>query len=223
MTKSWGLPSKRYFPREPREGLLDLICGLDAVYFYLNDETEFELPQSDDEEIIPGSTDIAALEISQDRIKNYSYERWQLLDEGQGGFAVMKSEKPRQGVRVGDLIAISSGQTDEDPSENWDLGIIRWLMVRKKRVYRIGVQKIPATVRPCRIRAVTGSGEDTRYRRALLFRDGGDNPTSVITSRGLFASSRKLELLADDGSLQCECDAIIESTIGFEQFSVEQH
>ena len=217
--RSWGLPPNRYHPREPGEGTLELTCSLNAVYYFLNSGNEFApvIPNADADaeqaEAAPASGDVAPS-------SNYVVESWNLVDQGPGGFAVIKKDKPHYTVRVGDLISIGHAPGSTGLRE-WTLGIIRWLMVHQNRTYRIGVQTIPGSITPIAVRAVGGSGHDTLFRRALLLTDRQrQSNQSLITERGLYQESRPLELLYTGRVLRANSGALIESAVGFEHFTL---
>ena len=69
-------------------------------------------------------------------------EKWGLVDQSSQGFAVIKDIKPAYSVRVGDLIAISIRKKGEKKSTQWILGVIRWLMIRDGKVFKVGVRTL---------------------------------------------------------------------------------
>ncbi|MBI2995073.1 MAG: hypothetical protein HYY48_12995 [Gammaproteobacteria bacterium] len=217
MQRSWGLPPDRYHPREPGEGALELTCGLNAVYYFLNAGQEFA-PKihgngGDEEEETGSSAEVTPA-------SSYVVESWNLVDQGPGGFAVIKKEKPHYTVRVGDLISIGHAPGSTGLRE-WTLGIIRWLMVLQNRAYRIGVQTIPGSVSAVAVRAVGGSSHDSHFRRALLLTDRQrQGSQSLITERGLYQEGRALELLYAGRVLRTSSGALIESAVGFEHFTL---
>jgi hypothetical protein len=145
-------------------------------------------------------------------------DEWELVDEGPSGFAVIKTERPRYSVRVGDLVGIGESAGTE---RKWSLGIIRWMMVRQGKGYRIGVQIISRSAAAVAVRAVSGSEQDRRYRRALLFTHADDaGRRCMITDRGLFLGERMLELKEGDSVRRIACGALVESAVGFDYFTL---
>jgi len=209
LRRAWGLPPKRSSPRGARQGSLQLVPGLSAVYYFLNGQKEFERPVNGDEED-------AFAEASGNGV-HYTLDRWELVDEGPGGLAVIKSERPRYAIRVGELLGIGT----EDDARLWRLGVVRWMMVRQGQGYRIGVQLLSAAARPVAVRAVTGSSQDCRYRRALLLEGAtGSGAPSLVTDRGLFLDGRVLELWQDGSSARVTCGTLVESAVGFDHFEI---
>lgn len=215
MQRSWGLPPKRHHPREARAGTLNLACGVNAVYFFLNGEREFSPPAAGSDEA--GS--MAEVEVTPPA--NYLAEGWSLVDQGPGGFAVIKKAKPQYAVRVGDLVAIGQHGAASGDTRGWTLGIIRWLMVQQSQTYRIGVQALHGIIAAVAVRALSGSGHDSRFRRALLLSDPAQQGTqSLITERGFYLDGRALELVHDGRVLRAGTGALIESAVGFEHFII---
>lgn len=211
--RAWGLPPKRSAPREAREGTLNLTCGLAGAFFFVNGEKDFSRPASGN----PEEDEMAALRDSTPP-GNYVADPWDLVDEGPGGFAVIKTERPRYTVRVGDLVAIGENGSG---TRRWSLGIIRWMMVRQGKGYRIGVQIITRAATAAAVRATSGSAQDCRFRRALLFADAEDpKRICAITDRGLFLNGRALEIHQNGRISKTACGALMESSVGFDYFSL---
>ena len=217
VSKAWGMPPKRYFPRKAKTGRLNLAHGINGIYFYLNDETEFLVEEDPDEgEIITGNpvtTMVAG--------KNgYKKETWHLADTSGGGFAMTREGKPAGIVRVGDLIGISLDE-EHYPKETFRVGIIRWLLVRQGKIYKAGVQLLNRQIYPGSIHAVDGNVTESTYRRAILTgQPGKHKDISVITSKGLFAADKKLEIQFRNLTFPCTVSKQLESTTCFDHFSV---
>lgn len=215
MTKAWGLPPSRYFPRESNQGNMNLVCGLNACYFFVNKKEDFIPPQmdSDDSEDL-----VAMLEDTDSNLqRTYRMDEWSLVDEGSGGFAVMKNDKPSEAVRVGDLIGISQSSDDS----KWRLGVIRWLMIRQNKIYKVGVQMIKLDTHAASIRAREGTPQDKKFRRAFLLTESGSTKLkSIITNKGLYAEARELELFYNNQSFSVTTKALEETTVSFDHFSL---
>jgi hypothetical protein len=206
LLRAWGLPPKRDLPRETRTGNLRLTCGLNSAFYFINGESDFANPAAEEAE-----------EETQATPGNYMADEWELVDEGPGGFAVIKTARPRYNVRVGELVGISA---PPGTGGDWRLGIVRWMMVRQGKGYRIGVQRLAAKVSAVAIRAVTGSEQDCRFRRALSFIDPGDGGRRIVTERGLYMNARELELRQDGRASRVACGTLVEGAIGFDCFTL---
>ena len=197
LSQAWSLPPKRYFPREERRGMLYMTCGLKAVYFSINRETEY-FPEQDDTAASP----------------DYEAEEWELVDQSLGGVAVIRNARPSCDVRIGDLVAMSNDRE----KINWTVGVVRWMMVYKTRNYKIGIQVISKTALAVAVRALSGSAQDCRFQRALSVSEGGEQ--SLITTKGLYMKDRELEIKTQDGTFEVKATSMKESTLGFEHFNI---
>ncbi|MFT5351070.1 MAG: hypothetical protein ACI909_000131 [Planctomycetota bacterium] len=216
MSKAWGLPPKRYFPRETSEGTLKLTCGLNAVYYFINKEVDFVSPLVDHEEY---DNIVDDMEETIQRV--YSVDQWSLVDQGPGGFAVIKNDKPRENVRVDDLVGIAEN-TSGGNKNSWNLGVIRWLMIRQNKIYKVGIQTIGKDAHPAAIRACEGDTRDLQYRRAFLIGDPSDQSNkNVITPKGLFTAEREFELIFNNQQRRVVADTLEESSVSFEHFSIQ--
>ncbi len=184
---------------------MKIVCGINPVYYYINDENEFysiddEHPDEQDENI---------------KIQ-YQLDEWRLSDESKKGFAVIKNETPLYNITVGDLIAINSQK------QEWSIGVIRWLMISDGQEHKIGIELLSKEIETAAIRAVNGSEEDTRFRRALLLKDESTNIISVISSKGMFIQDRPVELLKNGMRIETRTEKLLESTGGFEHYQVSE-
>lgn len=216
MLKAWGLPPNRYFPRKAKSGKLQLVSGTRAVYYYLNNGNVFQnVPtQQDNEEIdiAEGLPEEQNLSLSG---SHYISEEWRIVDEGSGGYAIIRDDKPKNAMRVGDLVGISLG----DEKRIWSIGTIRWLMVSKS-IHKIGLQIISDTAKPISIRACSGSKADQEFKPAFLVSHASDpNDLSIIVEKGLYIEGREMEMLLGDKKESISANSIIESSMTYEVFS----
>ena len=213
MLRTWGLPPERTHPREPRGGAISMVRGIGGVYFHLNGEREMEPnvdPDAEEDELETVSADSVA------RTVTYNVETWNLVDQAPGGIAVISSDRPNQSVRVGELIAFS-----EENGGSWSVGVIRWLMIKQGRQFRLGVQVFPGKATAVDVRATTGSKQDRGFRRALLFPPAtGIKAQTIVTERGLFSDRRPLEVRTARGTVPVLADALIEGSVAFEQIAI---
>jgi cyclic-di-GMP-binding protein len=213
MLKAWGLPAKRYFPRKAKSGKLNTVSGVRAIYYFLNNGNAFQ-------SIATANNEEDEIDISEDPKvtlsgTHYIPETWRIVDEGSGGYAVIRDDKPKRAVRVGELVGIS---LDED-NKSWSIAVIRWLMV-SKTVHKIGLQIIADTARPIALRACNGSKADNEYRPAFLVSHNSDpNELSLIVEKGLYIADREMEIQIGDKKEIIRANAMIESSISYEVFS----
>ncbi len=211
MASDWGLPPKRVHTREARTGELNLAIGINSSYYFLNEKKDFveQIPQESDE--IGDLIDVSNGEHNY----HYAIENWQLVDNSDGGYAVIRSGKPGKLMRVGDLVLFKLGI-----GGSYSLGIIRWLMVRPNNVYKTGIQMIADKAIAVSVRM---PGENNSYHRGFLSGDLAKDNASLITGQGLYSPNQTLEITKDDKTFNIEISDLKESTLILEQFGVTLH
>jgi hypothetical protein len=199
-----------------KNGALQIACGINPVHFHANQGRDFlqrlaaQRAEADEVQV---AGEAAAAEHT---TSNYTLDQWTLVNHSPGGVAVFKVAKPHYTVRVGELVGIAGGN-GQDAHRKWMLGVVRWLMVQNQN-YRIGIQIIAQQAQPVAVRALTGGRTDTEYRRAFLAGDPRQGETSIITSRGLYATNRELEVTGANLRFKAQAENLLESAPGFEQF-----
>ncbi len=213
MLKAWGLPAKRYFPRKAKSGKLNIVSGVRAIYYFLNNGSSFQSMaaiDNEDDEIDISENPTVTLSGS-----HYIPENWRIVDEGSGGYAVIRDDKPKKSIRVGELVGIN---LNED-NESWSIGTIRWLMV-SKNAHKIGLQIITDTAKPIALRACNGSKTDGEFRPAFLASHNSDpNDLSIIVEKGLYIADREMEMKIGGKKELITANMMIESSLSYEVFS----
>ena len=210
MLKAWRLPPKRYFPRNAKSGQLNIVTGIGAIYYFLNDGKAFRniAIASDDEEI-----DISETRTETPPQINYIPECWRIVDEGtEGGYAIIRDDKTKKAVRVGDLVGINNS-VDEN---NWSIGVVRWLML-SRGIHKVGLQIITETAQPIVLCASTGSQADRELRPAFMIEDKSKQ-RSIIAEKGLYLSNREMEMTSGDQQELIVADNLNESSISYDFF-----
>lgn len=216
--KAWGSPPKRYFPRKPRPGNMNIVVGINGLYYFLNDGKAFQqtltCEADNDNEI-----SISALSSESSNIPlNYVYENWRIVDEGSMGYAVIRDKKLKKPVRVGDLVGINLDGT----TENWGVAVIRWLMVSRE-THKIGLQQITDTAEPVSLRTGNGSHPERGFRPAFLIRQKNDPArTSIIADKGLVIPDREMEINAGGKNRVIVARSMSETNISHEIFHYEE-
>jgi cyclic-di-GMP-binding protein len=206
--KAWGLPPKRYFPRKAKSGQLNIVTGVSAIYYFLNDGNAFKNINSVENDEI----DIYESQLETPSQVNYIPENWRVVDEGSGGYAIIKDDKPKKAIRVGDLTGIN---IDDN---NWSIAVVRWLMV-SKGIHKVGLQIISETAKPIAIRACNGSKSDRELKPAFLTNsNNGSKQMSIIAEKGLYVAEREMEIMVGDKQKLIIADSLNESSISYEVF-----
>ena len=80
MLKAWGLPPKRYFPRKAKSGKLQIVSGIKAIYYFLNNGNAFQNIASADNE--NNEFDISEIPAETPSGTHYIPESWRIVDAG---------------------------------------------------------------------------------------------------------------------------------------------
>lgn len=220
MTRAWGTPPKRYLPREDIQGLIQMTYGLNPTHFHINGGRDLlqqvNKPQqsvSADGLDVDGEDHLLHIESTS---SNYATEQWEMVNQSAGGFALRKTSKPAQTVRVGELVGV---RVTTGTEKHWCLGVIRWLMANTDQPgYQLGIQIIAQKAEPVAVRALQGSQADTQYQRAFLLKQSGDH--TLVTGRGLYTKARSLELARGEKRHSLTSGRLLETAAGFEQFNI---
>jgi hypothetical protein len=218
MLDSWGMPALRRNKREPDSGKMNISCGINSIYFHLNNQIEFDMPQ----QIMGESSNVAEItnipQHPETVTPHYELEEYQRVDASNCGLAISHKGKPSASIRVGDLLGLHS-LSDKNQIR---VGIIRWLMVQQNN-YRIGIKIIGEHVSAAAIRAIEGNGIDCEYRRAALANDSASGGNvSLIANKGLYNPERTMELAQGNDNQQITANQLIESTVNIEQFNYKR-
>jgi cyclic-di-GMP-binding protein len=212
MLKAWGLPPKRYFPRKAKSGKLNIVSGPRAIYYFLNNGEAFQNISTENE-----GDEIDISEETNVTLSGTHYvpEEWRIVDQGSGGYAVIRDDKPKKAIRVGDLLGINIDENDE----SWSIGVARWLMV-SKTVHKVGLQIITDSAKPVTLRACSGSKADREFRPAFLASHNSDpNELSLIVEKGLYIADREMEIKIGNKTELITASTLIESSMTYEVFS----
>lgn len=215
LSKSWGLPAKRYFPRKVTVGKVNVATGMNACYYFYNNEHDMT------QKVYTSRTsDISVEEDEPELLQSATYtsDPWELSDQSSGGCCISTSGHPIKPIRVGDLVGLQSCANNAQNS--WVLGVLRWLMVRQQNNYKAGIQTLSSHAHPITIKALSGSPVICEVRRAFATDDPNTGAkVTVITNGGLYAPQRELEIVYKDKVLHVTAENLLESSISFEQFS----
>lgn len=216
MARAWGLPPRRYLPRRQQTGEVEICLGFNAAYFRINGDRDFDGGQNP--EAASGVVGGEPWPSDPNRLQaRYAAEPWNVVNAGPGGMAVYKSPRPRQPVRIGELLALRAAAPACEPG--WMLGVVRWLTIQRTGEHRIGIQIVARLAQAVALRAITGGPGDTGYRRAFLMGDGAGREPLLLTTKGLYVRGRSLELHDGSAMRRLQAGELHDTTAVYEQFS----
>ena len=218
MLKTWGSPSERGSERRRQAGSVELVSGVNAVYYHINGKAfqaaDHEKTTDQDEICISEVTGVHHTGARAEA--DYPAERWLISDISSGGCALIRASRPERPPRIGDLVGINL----DGPAEDQRLGVVRWLMTREDR-HKMGIQNIAATVTPVALRAAAGFMiADVAFRPAFLVAGHqAADQGAIIAEKGLYAAGRWLKIRKDDRQHLCYADKLLDRGLTYEIFS----
>ena len=209
MLKAWGLPPKRYLPRKAKTGQLNIVTGVSAIYYCLNDGNAFRsnIASENNDEI-----DVSENPTESPSQINYIPESWRVVDQGSGGYAIIRDDKPKKAIRVGDLVGINNAIEEN----HWSIGVVRWLMV-SRGIHKVGLQIISDSAKPIALCALTGSKADRELRPAFMM-DNNSKQHSIIAEKGLYMANREMEIKNGGKKELIVANDLNESSLSYEVF-----
>ncbi len=214
MMRALGLPPKRHTPRENSDGQVKVAAGLSTVHHFLGGG-DAPRPAEDDD------IEVGAVQGTAERYHaSYRHEPWRLVDEGPGGVGILRRERPRHPVGVGELVGLQFPLRG-DADDEWSLGVVRWLNVGQDEDHQAGIQVLAESATPVMCYSEGVSETITRIPRPALAVPclDGRHGSTLITPRGLFTRGNTVRVITDDGSSLVQALALSESTAAFDRFS----
>ena len=221
MLQAWGVNPKRVFSRSPRENVTrEVVFGVDTINFFLHGAEPFT-PSTSEVGPQPNRTAIGEAAGAPNRIhpspSSPVKANWELIDESAGGYALARSGKAPNPVRVGDLLA-SRAQTN---GGGWEIGVVRWVRTSGSDSIEIGVQRLSPTASAVAVLPV----EDNRdlYFLALNLPEVKPmkQPETLVTVRGFYKPNRIFYLDNAYRTRQIKALKLIELSGSFERFQYE--
>jgi hypothetical protein len=213
--RQWSITPKRVFQRLRANHSVELCGGLrmTAAYFNGGMQTQPVLPEPEPEMqriTAEGPTTVSSLQTYGEP------DRWVVLNESPGGYAVRMQPVPQQCVyRVGDIIGMRGGGADA-----WMVGAVRWLqVVDEGEAIEMGVQILAPTAEAAMVRP-TIAAPGTTFQPALCLPELPvlKQPALLVGPRGSFGVQRELFLYRGETHHVIRATRLVEHAIGFDLF-----
>ncbi len=217
MASSWGEAATRSSERTAVKGMVEICAGIENVFYHMNGKQPFEPPHIEGSETEGEDIDITSITGNEGtQTRSYPSEKWRVVDQSSGGFALVRKEKPDKSVKVGQLVAIAVGEK----KDSYILGMVRWLMISKE-VHKIGIEKLSRRARIIAVRATEGSAAERKYQPGFLV-ESRDKVLQIITEKGVYKNGRQLIAYKSDKENHLVADQLIESGVVCEIFSFRE-
>ena len=235
LINTWGINPKRIFPRNTQSGgQLQLVLGLAAINFFINDEHRFvtsakqlgpKQPGKNDSTLFLDQVPTAAHHNPRERRRAEDLRKppvattWFILDESAGGLALQTRTQENLDIKVGDLVATHMPQSNHD----WNIGIVRWMKYPGPGQIELGIQRLAPRARPAAIKILRKAGDnelesDFLYALILPELPALKQRQTLIVPRGTYQNDQMIYL--DDGTTiqRVSSARLLEVTGSFERF-----
>ncbi|MBK9954992.1 MAG: hypothetical protein IPP18_07555 [Rhodocyclaceae bacterium] len=192
----------RRHERQTADGGCELICGTDAIHYYLSGRKPFRQPgYADDEALRREREELATFGRIADAHQangfsqqhGYQIEEWRLLDESPAGLQAGR-EPDRSGARIGQGQLVAARPRG---GQYFLLGGVRWAMVACDGRLVTGIRMMPGRPDPVAARDLEATTSKEPYRPAFLLPavEALNSPATIVMPPGHFRAGRSLELI----------------------------
>jgi hypothetical protein len=162
------------------------------------------------------NTEILAREQHENALAQYLLEPWRRINHSQGGLALQRQPGNRAQMQVGSLVAFR----DDNQSEHWRIGVIRWLQDGGPKAFEIGVMSLADNAIAVAVRAVGGTGNGGEYFRSLLITHATAGDCLVVPA-SIYHVDTQLVLNRGSEIQYVQLTDIIETSSAFSLFAFD--
>lgn len=192
LIKHWGLTFKRVFNRAQKNGEIELVTGIAAIYQTLGGEPKGAYAQNF-EAITPVMP-----------------SRWQILNISPSGMSIRRHPTAEKNITIGTLLAVQpKGET------NWSIAIVRWASCGTKDRLDIGIELIAPSAKHG-IAQIDGWAES---EHVLLLPEitAVKQLATIILPKGGFEPARQLTVLSKNQKKRILLTRLLERSPHFER------
>ena len=193
--------SARRHERLAADGRCDLVCGTDAIHYYLSGRKPFRQPgHANDDALRREREELATfghiadtrLEACFSQQRGYQVEEWRILDESPAGLQASR-EASQSGARIGQGQLVASRP---HVGQYFLLGGVRWAMVTGDGRLLAGIRVMPGRPDPVAVRGADAASTRESYRPAFLIPavEALNSPATIVIPPGHFRAGRMMEL-----------------------------
>lgn len=143
-------------------------------------------------------------------------ETWKIRNESAGGYRLALEQSQQAKVQVGELL----GMHHNRESDNWEIGVVRWMRQGSEGELEIGVQALAPQAHPVMVKNEHSGGRAGEYQYALLLPEipALKQPGSLITPIMLFQPGNELSLHMPGDDVKLKLTHKLQDTGHFVQF-----
>jgi len=232
LMKTWQTIPARLHKREKKSMTIHICIGLIAAHYYLNNKQLFKQPQSGEENAntplaLPtltveeetdeteGTTDSSTNDekrmlSEQESFGAYPVYQCALFDENPQGYGLLWPENVYPPIQAGALIGIL---ITVDNESYWEAGRIRWLQHSTMNEFKLGVERLPGTIKAGAVQ-LAGEGNGDIYLRGLLLES-----TLLVPTLPFKAGDRVIFIQENESPIDLDLTELVDSTGSYKQFS----
>ena len=143
-----------------------------------------------------------------------------MLDKGPSRLGVLKRDRPKIAVGVGELIGLTF-DPDESLGLDWSIGVVRWPNVTNVGQYHTGIQLLSRSAQSVKIRPADARVDSPGQPALALPRFGGDKSNTLLPPEGEFVKAAQFSVQADTGLVSVRASALVESADTYDRFTYE--
>lgn len=151
--------------------------------------------------------------------KSYQTDNWLMINESAKGVMINNKEEFKNKVQVGDLTSIN--RQKENGTENWSIGVIRWLKSNQAKNLQMGIEILNPNSAAIGIRAA--NTPDAPLQRTLMLPEliNLKQPACLITSPVHWKEGQKITINMLGKDIPATLGKSVQNTGSFAQFQFE--
>ena len=153
---------------------------------------------------------------SEEEAPSTQHESWNIVNEGAGGYCLEYRQDKIAQVQVGELIGIRRHQPQE--TNDWGIGVVRWMKFTNTRTLHIGVEMIAPKVAAIGIRGAAQT--NTPHQRCLMLPEipAIHQPATLITASAPWHKGQYATINIQGREYQLQLTSVRQTTGLFTQF-----
>ena len=213
LVKGWSSTKIRNVSRFQLKMNMHICLGLSAVYYFLNNQTEFAT-----------ATQYADALMGVDTNKNQLLDKYKIYpcsinNLSPLGLSILLNENNHPTIQTGEIIGIQFAQ--EVSKNAWSIGIVRWLRYDSDTL-KTGIELLSANATTASIQLLRNEQPSGQYLRCLILSNLSNEQLgkSIVTPTMPFKSTNSVTIKFDDTSTTTTLGTELNSTGNFKQFSI---
>ena len=188
LVRHWGNVATRQYSRLRTHARVELLVGLRAIWKFLTGAVHGAGPRSEP-------------------------NQWMVTNESPGGYALMHLSGKFGPIRVGEVMAVRTG-------ESCHICVVRWVLSDNPQHLELGVQELAPGATPVAL----GSDDGSEVEHALLIPEmpALRKTSAILAPYGQVDDSREYLVGGEDSRLRVRATRLLEQTLAVQlfQFSV---